>query len=249
MNSSRHCLAGRFLVDVLLTALIGCGGTTVSGPAAVAVSAEEAPDQAAPAPVAEAAPTEADGFRFPDDRGGAMLARRLPPSGQVAPAEAPSTGPRRLPVPSALESPSVPLPPNQGLVPRLPAGKDRTPPRPRPLAEEPPLSDYRLDPERPHEHVLPAGARARRPGPDVNQPAALPVLAGPAPDRASLDDPTADFSASAVRAATPPVRATPAPFLRLTLPDPFEYRDAARVRTPPPDDAPPVTASPRPPPK
>jgi hypothetical protein len=87
----------------------------------------------------------------------------------------------------------------------------------------------------------------RHPGPEVNRPVPLPILAQPAPDRASLDDPTADLSAAAVQAAAPPPRTAPAPFLRLTLPDPFEPRNAVRLRTPPADEGGPVTATPRPP--
>jgi hypothetical protein len=64
----------------------------------------------------------------------------------------------------------------------------------------------------------------------VNQPAALPVLATPAPDRTSGDDPSAEFSSAAAQTAAVPARETPAPFAKVGLPDPFENRNAVRLR-------------------
>jgi hypothetical protein len=57
---------------------------------------------------------------------------------------------------------------------------------------------------------------------DVNQPITLPSLTRFIPDRAALDDPTRAASGAAVLAAPAAGRLGPAPFLRLTLPDPFE---------------------------
>ena len=91
------------------------------------------------------------------------------------------------------------------------------------------------------------GPRFRLPSADVNQPVPLPVLARPAPDRAPLDDPTADASWTAAVAAAPPVRTAPVPFLRLNLPDPFELRDAIRLRHPPAEDPLPPPSAARPP--
>jgi hypothetical protein len=71
---------------------------------------------------------------------------------------------------------------------------------------------------------FPAGKRTRLPSVDVNQPLPLPLLAQPVPDRAPLDDATGEASHTAALAAAPPRRGTPAPFLRLGLPDPFENR-------------------------
>jgi hypothetical protein len=85
------------------------------------------------------------------------------------------------------------------------------------------------------------------PSPDVNQPVPLPPLALQVVERPGQEDPTAEYSQAAVRATPPPVRTTPAPFQRLTLPDPFEHRQNVRLANPPAEDAKPVTASPRPP--
>jgi hypothetical protein len=100
----------------------------------------------------------------------------------------------------------------------------------------------------PADTTLPALDRAREPSPDVNVPVALPILAQPVPDRASLDDPTGDGSTAAALAATLPQRVIPAPFLRLTLPDPFEFRRpltlAAPVETADPRTSTPQTPRP-----
>jgi len=172
-----------------------------------------------------------------------MLARALPPA-DTAPAagESGASGPKRLPGAAALEQPSVPLAPNQGQVPRLPASRTGPPPRPRPLPEVLPPAASR--PEMPQAPQLPVGDRVRLPGPDASQPVPLPVLATPAPDRGP-DDPTADFSAAAAQSGVVPARQVPAPFVRVSLPDSFENRDAVKLRDTPPEKGDPVTAAPK----
>src|SRR5262249_11339212 len=160
-------------------------------------------------------------------------AKVLPPDDRAPPDENVASGPKRLSGAPALEQPSVPLGPNQGQVPRLPAGRKGPPLRPRPLPDELPLAGGRGEP--PQEPQFFAGARVRLPGPAPSQPAPLPVLAAPVPDRAALDDPTADFSAAAVQAAAMPGRPAPAPYVKMSLPDPFENRNAARLRDTPPE--------------
>jgi hypothetical protein len=202
----------------------------------------QADDEPKDAPKKEAE----QGFRFPDDKGGQMLAKVLPPADKApAPDDNVTSGPKRLPGAPALEQPFVPLPPVQGPVPRLPANRKGTSLRPRPLPDELPLTGSRAEP--PQKQRFFAGDRVRLPGPDVNQPAELPTLAVPAPDPTLLEDPTADFSAFAAQAATMPARAAPAPFVKLSLPDPFENRNAVRLREVPPEKNEPVTAAPKPP--
>jgi hypothetical protein len=69
-----------------------------------------------------------------------------------------------------------------------------------------------------------AEKRVRVPSVDVNQPIPLPMLAKPSADRAPLDDATGEASNAAALSATTPERMKPVPFLKLTLPDPFENR-------------------------
>jgi hypothetical protein len=241
--------AALLLSGALLSALAGCGQP--SAPAQV-----QKPDESAPIVAARGQADGArddpkkeesgEGFRFPDDKGGQMLAKVLPPEDRgPAATENLAPAPKRLPGAAGLEHPSVPLGPNQGQVPRLPAGRKGPPLRPRPLPDELPLSGAR--PEPPQEPQLPAGDRVRLPGPDINQPAPLPVLATPAPDRSPSDDPTGDFSIATVQGTAMPARTTPAPFAKVSLPDPFENRNAVRLREAPPEKSDPVTAAPKPP--
>jgi len=247
MRLIRYRAAALFLSGALLPSLAGCGQP--SAPAA-GQSLEGAPTPIARAQAdADARKDEAgEGFRFSEDKGGQILARELPPADRgLAANENVARAPKRLPGVAALEHPTVPLQPNQGQVPRLPAGRKGPPLRPRSLPDDLPLSGAR--PEPPQEPQFHAGDRVRLPGPDPNQPVALPVLASPAPDRTTGDDPTADFSSAAVQAAVMPSRGAPAPAVKLSLPDPFENRNTVRLRETPPEKGEPVTAAPRPPAK
>jgi hypothetical protein len=164
----------------------------------------------------------ADPFRFPDDRAGQLLSKTLPPS-EKSPAAHDAPAPRHLPPPAHLDKPSLPLPPTQADMPRLPAGKT-TSLRPRPLPEELPLVGHKADPLVPEVQYLHAGDRVRVPSVDVNKPIPLPILALPVNNRAPTDDATSDVSLAAALAAMPPGRTSPAHFLKLNLPDPFENR-------------------------
>jgi hypothetical protein len=76
------------------------------------------------------------------------------------------------------------------------------------------------------------GDRLRVPSLDGNKSVDLPPMAQPLPDRAPVTDPTLSASREAVLSAAMPARKKPAPYLRVTLPDPFEHRDTVRLRTP-----------------
>jgi hypothetical protein len=81
---------------------------------------------------------------------------------------------------------------------------------------------------------------------DVNRaPPLAPLTPQPTPDRASLDDATADASSAAAVAAPLPQRLRPAPFLKMNLPDPFENRRAVQLPPLPPEQTTPVTAGPK----
>ena len=112
----------------------------------------------------------------------------------------------------------------------------------RPTADEPPLAppSSLLPVSRP---PLPAGPLARAASPDV---AGLPAdsLTGSSPGEADpAGDATLDPSRQTVLATAAGLRQGPAPFLRLTIPDPFEAITAVQLRRPPPDDDAPVAAS------
>jgi hypothetical protein len=148
-----------------------------------------------------------------------------------------TTEPQVMPPSAAVERPTPPLPPAAVNPPHLPPSKAPPAARPAPLPEESPLLSSRIAsvPPQIHQH-FPASERVRTPAPDPNQTVALPILGQATPDRASLDDPTADLSLATVLAAPMPARSNPAPFLRLNLPDPYEHRRAARIGSLPADE-------------
>jgi hypothetical protein len=108
-----------------------------------------------------------------------------------------------------------------------------------------PLTGYWGDPMVPQRPKIPVGERIRLASPDVNQPIPLRPLAQKQAEPMSSEDPTGEMSLAAALAAAPPKRAVPAPFLRLTVPDPFEHRHAVRLRIELPEDSAPITSSPR----
>ena len=61
-----------------------------------------------------------------------------------------------------------------------------------------------------------------------------------------VDDGPNDFSLAAALTPLSLCRGNPAPFLRLTIPDPFEYRSAARLLKEWPESSAPVTTAPQP---
>ncbi len=244
MRAHRHRLAALLLAGVLGALLGGCGQPAIEVREDRSRAEHRlrplAPDVAASL---ERADRSEDGFRFPDDKGGQMLARALPPSGPVEKSRSDmSSGPRPAPGSPALEEPSPLLPAYSGPMPRLPANRNGSS-RPRSLPDSLPLFGAR--PELPAAAQFAVGDRINQRGPDANRPVPLPLLAQPAPEQGLLDDPTADYSSSAAQSAATLGRDTPAPFVRASLPDPFENRNAAKMRQVPAEHMAPVTASPK----
>jgi hypothetical protein len=144
--------------------------------------------------------------------------------------------PKRQPGAAKLENPDLPLPAaNLNRSASIPSEKGGKPIRPRLLDGEAPLLRGRIEVDPPAAVKLLAGSKVAWPSPDINEPTPLPILGRPAVDRASLDDPSGDASQSAALASNVPDRTAAAPFLRLNLPDPFEHRNAVRLRTLPPE--------------
>jgi hypothetical protein len=84
---------------------------------------------------------------------------------------------------------------------------------------------------------VPQTPRVRPAARDLNEPVPLPLLGHRQPEPSSLDDPTADASRAAALAAPPPGRTNPAPFVRPSVPEPYEYRRSAGPRARVPDEA------------
>lgn len=175
------------------------------------------------------------------DRAGKLRAELLAPSEKLPPLAFPY-GPRRVAAPRHIESPDVALPLHQGTPPRIALEGPVRAVRPHALPGGLPLADHRDDPVTPRRVALPTGERVRLPSVDVNEPVALPRLATRPVDATPRDDPTAAASTAAALSAAPPRRTNPAPFLRLTLPDPFAHR--AALRLPRPDDTQPPAPAP-----
>src|SRR5262245_51268840 len=225
--------AGYFLIlGFLLTSLLGgCGQRssriTPESPAyGESTAPVESPQEGA------AASTPESEFPFPADKGGRLLADRLRPANQIPPMleEKPAQSKRTTGV-AKVENPDLSLPKILISAPPSIPKSTTKPIRPTLVAGEPPLARERLDLPTPAPVKLAAGPKVTSPSPDVNQPIPLPILARQVMDRASLEDPSGDASQTAALAAKVPDRTTPAPFLRLTIPDPFEHRNAVRLRT------------------
>jgi hypothetical protein len=181
---------------------------------------------------ADAAP-----FHFPDDAGGLLLAKVLPPTEVKGPLNAPNAGPRRLTPPAGFDAPPSTPPPSQALPPRLSAERTRKPLAPHLTLDET-LGLRRGDPEPPQPRSFITGDRIHLPSVDANQPIPLPILAHPMADRAPLDDPTLEASADAALAAPMPQRTKVVPYFRVTLPDPYDNRRPLSLPVPTDDGGP-----------
>lgn len=211
----------RSLLILLVISLTSCAGRPDVGSVVLA-----APTVRAQAPAESAAR-----FTFPDDQAGKLLGELLPADGRHVPLETATKAPKPMPAP--LIGP-LGLPALQVQLPRLtlPAS-----------SKQPLLAGVRDEPlpgAQEHRAALPTGplsvtARARVVSADANQPVPLPILAQQCPERIALDDVTAEISLAAATQAPPPNRAAPAPFVRLSIPDPFEHRHLGQPQTAPVD--------------
>ena len=197
------------------------GGVTVvaADPTPVARADSEKPEPVATAPAAV------------EDFGSRVVARTLAP--RETPKEPVARRTRPLPWHGldSLERPEVALAaPLTSLISFTP--KKRSPSRPRLLAELTPLAEYTAEPAPPQRLDLPPPRLIRTPSRDVNLPIELPVQANWRPDRASLDDPAAEYALESAQAAAAPLRQQPAPFVPINLPEPFPNR--ANVASPEP---------------
>src|SRR6516225_4974450 len=97
-------------VGGVLGGLASCGRPTAEVPTQEAFTPAVARAQAAdePATPREEAPAPPEGFRFPDDAGGDLLAKVLPPSQAGGPAADRTSGPRRRTTHQQLNAPALP---------------------------------------------------------------------------------------------------------------------------------------------
>jgi hypothetical protein len=231
------------MIAGLVAALVPAGGCSKSSSSGVVTV-----DVTKPAPVVLAEPkTEPVSINAPaafaEDFGSKVVARTL------APPEAPKVpvGQRTKPLPwhglDSLEKPGLELAPPLSVLISLAPAKSRTP-RPRMLADLTPLADYTAEPAPPQRLDLPPPRLVRTPSRDVNLPIDLSLQTSYRPDRASLDDPAAEFALESAQAAPSPLREQPAPFVPVNLPEPFPNR--ANI-TSPAAEPPVVAPTPQPP--
>jgi hypothetical protein len=230
--------------------LLGCGGQRetpgtgeearkktgeVSGEKPAGKDAETKKSDSEPAPVAES-------FRFPDDPGGRVVARVLAPP-EFLPVNKQQTQ-RTKPAPRSLEHPSVPLPQQIASLPRLNEGKLGRPPLPQLVTPEPLLGIEESFGALPQSLSFPALDRVKIVTPDVAVPVTLERMAQPVAEKVATTDPTLDASKAAVLSEPLPSRETPVPFLKLTLPDPFENQETGRLPATEPEALPDGTVRP-----
>jgi hypothetical protein len=231
-----------WLLCVCLAASLGCGRPAVVVPSGNGLSAAEPAPHSAPEADKQA---DAPPFHFPDDAGGALLAKVLPPTDVKGPLEGVKAGPRRQASLAGLDAPPLTLPPSQAGPPRLSAERTRKLLTPHLTVEET-LGLSRDDPAPPQPRSFVGGDRIRLPSVDASKPIPLPILAHPTADRAPLDDPTLEASADAALAAPLPRRAQGVPNFRVTLPDPYDNRRPLSLPAPA-DEGEPLTGTVHPP--
>jgi hypothetical protein len=213
--------------------------------AVAAANPEPAPAEpvpAEPAPELPQSPTEP--FKFPEDWGGRLLERTLPPSIALHSVREGARGPLPRKIPALVEQPEVVLAPPPLQVPTL-ANAGQKPLRPRPLTDAFPLQANLDEPQIPDRPQLTAGALSGQRAPNVAESPVLPTLAKPVPGRASLEDPTGDYSNEQAIARELPLRTKPAPFQRVDLPEPFGPKRALRPVEGEPAVVPPVPMPPK----
>jgi hypothetical protein len=235
------CMLRTMCCGGLLVALFGCRRSAVVVVPERASHAEES--TAEPRQVARGKDAEVENapFAFPDDAGGVLLTKVLTPKETEA-ARPDRTHPlRRSSSTARMKPPTLPLPPSHAAMPHPPLLVKSAPLRPR-LAIDETLSGLPDTPALPQPPSLPERGRVRVSSVDVNQPIPLPIRTRPISDRASLDDPTVEASSAAALAASIPRRITKAPFLKLTLPDPYDRRRDETIATPAEQTEPPLAS-------
>jgi hypothetical protein len=180
---------------------------------------------------------------FPQDAGGILLAKLLAPA-ETEGIPTRETVQRRVKQQTGnLDLPPLPLPMSPAA--HLPMVPTKQPPisiQPRLVVEE--TLDSWPTPVLPEMQLRPSGPRLKGASVESKEPAPLPILAQPVTERAPLDDATGEASTQAALAAPPPARTAKAPFLKLSVPDPFEFRKPVSAETNEEQPEPPL-ASPR----
>jgi hypothetical protein len=181
---------------------------------------------------------------FADDGAGKLLSQLMMPGSPAFRARLEQKGPGERPPPTSIARPDPPAT-GVALIPATYPSPAAAELRRVVLAERVP-ADFAPLVNVPQRTEFVVAFIPGIPAPDAKRRVALPILARPTLDRASLEDPTADFTAQSIVNNKFPPRSTPAPFIRVNLPDPFENAEAVKVKTIIKED--PLTAVGNPPP-
>lgn len=179
-------------------------------------------------PVQPLAASPAPEFTFPNDAGGKKVAATLAPSLPPTSVVAPTTKPKGRS--SEIDRGELPTPKVTAAVPAAPLPKAKSP-KPSPPAERVPTDLGQAAALDPAQVKLPERPLIKAPG--VVNPGAVdvPRLANQVPDRASLEDPTAEIVAARAIVTALPLPFNPAWFVRFGIPDPFEFVEQLRGKT------------------
>lgn len=191
--------------------------------------------------VAQVPETPAD--LFPTDAGGALLKKMLPPRVALPDILRHPHQPKVKSGPAEIENPSGMKTPALTSVVRLAPLGTQTAPGPRIQLPES-LPDLTSELATPSSVELSVGKKVTSNRLDVSGPLDLPSMAPYTPDRASLEDATRQPSLEAVLIAPIPVRAAVAPFVRQSIPDPFENRRVVQFQHPELEPIQPLSKSP-----
>jgi hypothetical protein len=233
-----ECVMKYSSIGLVTLMLASCQPPSSPAPEVAVVAAapqEEAPPRqiappvTIPPPKKEEPPPRPLAFPFPNDVAGKALPKVVaPPSPAPAPAEKFGKAPRPRVIPGKLIDPDPPAKVVHMPAPLLPAkSKGLTP---TPPAERVPLDlgvGAAAVPARPVFAEAPGiVAKAR----DVKQPPDLAPLGRHLPDRAGLDDPTAEPANAIIAGRTPMPVLVVAGFLKVTIPDPFELAEQVKPK-------------------
>jgi hypothetical protein len=219
---------------VLMTALCGCA--VKQGPAEV--EAEPPPVEERLALYEPPSSTTSEAVRDYLEPGRAFPTKPVPPVSEPSPRRTPSVTQKAelAPLPSALDKHATPR--------ILPAEKTATGSK-RPVRDAQPLT-LDAEPTPPSRPVLAAPPRAFATAPEAAQPPILEIVPVPRPRDGDVD-PTTERSRRSALSEVSVLRTQPAPFLRWTIPDPFELTRLTPLRDAPVETDPPLSSPLRPP--
>ncbi len=220
------------------------------GPAGAEAKAGAIKSEPSGAPARATAALAEGSFEFPADESGRLLAERLTPPRQLPLAPAPyvrEPQPRPAGMPDDLRPHVAKLPPVVSGPATVVVGDERrTPQRRQAAMDRPPLA-AEADPARPQRPLWPAAPLAYTPSANPDVAPALRYVGLPVAEAVTpQDDPSADVSRKALLSGTSIPAPAPPPFLRLTIPDPFETARVVQLANPPAERDPPEPSFQRP---